>query len=167
MDEYNDFYSFSDSLFSSKTYNNYSEVSLPQHLRHDVNQSITNNFTSPFDISTILSERRTPNLTPTATITSPSEIIRKTPTSEISKNPSIWPRVKNTPPRSLREPLHSSSSDTPVKQRCEWGDRESFELISAWGPRYERFKGGSSKAKKVLWNEIYDEYKQNVQQEKN
>ena len=67
MDEYNGFYSFSDSLFSSQTCNNYSEVS-PQHLRHDVNRSMTNTFTSPFDINTILSERRTPNLIPTATI---------------------------------------------------------------------------------------------------
>ena len=83
-----------------------------------------------------------------ATITSPG-----TPTrANVLSNNNKGPRFKYTPPRS--------------KKRCNWEDGETFELISAWGPRVEKFKGASNKQKKFLWDAIYTTYKENVREPK-
>ena len=72
---------------------------------------------------------------------------------------------------STPSPFSTASSDSDVtnvtakgnKSRAksaDWTEQETFDLLQAWGPKYEKLRSASQREKIALWNEIYSMYKE-------
>ena len=72
---------------------------------------------------------------------------------------------------SMPSPSSTASSDSDVtnvtakgnKSRAksaDWTEQETFDLLQAWGPKYEKLRSTSQREKIALWNEIYSTYKE-------
>ena len=79
---------------------------------------------------------------------------------------SLIPLAASTP-----SPSSATSSDSEVtnvtakgnKSRgksADWTEKETFDLLQAWGPKYEKLRSASQREKIALWNEIYSTYKE-------
>ena len=43
---------------------------------------------------------------------------------------------------------------------ADWTEKETLDLLQAWGPKYEKLRSASQRVKIALWNEIYSTYKE-------
>ena len=68
-------------------------------------------------------------------------------------------------------PSSTASSDSEVTnvtakgnrsraKSADWTEEETFDLLQAWGPKYEKLRGASQRERIALWNEIYSTYKE-------
>lgn len=71
---------------------------------------------------------------------------------------------------STPSPSSAASSDSEVTnvttkgnkscaKSANWTEEETFALLQAWGPKYEKLQSASQQEKIALWNEIYSTYK--------
>ena len=72
---------------------------------------------------------------------------------------------------STPSPSSTASSDSDVTnvtakgnklraKSVDWTEQETFDLLQAWGPKYEKLRSASQREKIALWNEIYSTYKE-------
>ena len=138
-----------------------------------------------FNVSNMLPSPSPPpslrNMKRVADNTSPSTTILASPRfdyvntfscSPSPPNPPINPVVPNISNISFckdipRQPTGRGPKITPNEaksrqKRCEWGEYEIYELIVSWVPMYERLKRASNKNKKSIWEQIWIDYKKNV-----
>lgn len=71
----------------------------------------------------------------------------------------------------MPSPSSAASSDSEVTnvtakgikslaKSADWTEEETFDLLQAWGPKYEKLQSASQRQKIALWNEIYSTYKE-------
>ena len=72
----------------------------------------------------------------------------------------------STPPSSSAASSDSEVTNVTAKgnksrgKSADWTEEETFDLLQAWGPKYEKLRSASQREKIALWNEIYSTYKE-------
>lgn len=76
------------------------------------------------------------------------------------------PLAASTPPSSSAASSDSEVTNVTAKgnksrgKSADWTEEETFDLLQAWGPKYEKLRSASQREKIALWNEIYSTYKE-------